>query len=143
MNNPKVITAKTFTCNYISKEDRLLLTINYEEIENRVDFWITRSFLLKLLPHFFDYVSEDYSNEKNDNTKNTDNTTFNLTFKTPILLESVGFKNYDNAIEIVFKSLEHNIFAKATLDKSIFQKVVKLLINSSPTYEWGIINYIN
>lgn len=52
MQNQTIIEAKTYTCHYIDKEDRLLLTINYQDIEKRIDFWITRAFLEVPLNYF-------------------------------------------------------------------------------------------
>lgn len=139
------IKAKTFTCNYIEKEDRILLSINYEDILNRVDFWVTRAFLLKLLPYFFEYSSSECHKEKepkiqnsNKNTKSTDLSTFALTQQKPILLESVDIKKLPSNIQINFKNLEKNIFVVAFFDSSNFSAFVTLLSGAAPRYDWGI-----
>jgi hypothetical protein len=46
----EVVLAKTFTFQYDGREDRIKMTINYASPEHRMDFFITRSFLLRLFP---------------------------------------------------------------------------------------------
>jgi hypothetical protein len=144
MKNPQILTVNTFTCNYIQREDRLLLTINYEDIQHRVDFWVTRGFLLKLIPYLFDYTGENLQEEQSvlKNLKKTDNSIFDLTVKKAILLESVDLRQINNNIEIIFKSLKYKLFAKSLMKKQNFNSFVKLLTDSAPTYEWGITNII-
>jgi len=145
MQNQTIIKAETFTCHYIDKEDRLLLTINYQNIEKRIDFWITRAFLLKLLPHFFDYVTAE-KEEPTGNagaTNSTDSATFTLTQKKPILLESVDFEPLkDKGMKIVLKNLEKKIYCVAVLDNNLFKSFVELLTKTAPTFNWGIVNII-
>ena len=145
MQNQTIIEAKTYTCHYIDKEDRLLLTINYQDIEKRIDFWITRAFLVKLLPYFFDYVTVEKEETANNtqSAKHTDNSTFALTQQMPILLESIDFEALDNnGMKIVLKNLEKNIYCVAVLDKNRFKSFVELLTKTAPTFDWGIVNII-
>jgi len=145
MQNQTIIEAKTYTCHYIDKADRLLLTINYQDIEKRIDFWITRAFLVKLLPYFFDYVMVEKEETTNNaqSTKPTDNSTFALTQQKPILLESIDFEALDNnGMKIVLKNLEKNIYCVAVLDKNRFKSFVELLTKTAPTFDWGIVNII-
>lgn len=142
-----VIQAKTFTCTYVEREDRLLLTINYQDIENRVDFWITRAFLLKLLPYFFEHTTHEQivCKEQNQlsekNLSSTDNSTFQLTQKDPILLDSVDFKKIENSLQIIFKNTQNNIFAGAILDEISLNSFVNVLTSNAPKYEWGITSF--
>ena len=144
MSQETIIHAKTFTCHYIEKEDRILLTINYENIEERVDFWVTRSFLIKLLPYFFDYTTSKPQEESMEmilNTNSSNSTTFVLTQKTPVLLESMDFQPQENGdIKLVFKNLERSIFCVCYLDGILFNSFVTLLTKTAPKYEWGIEN---
>ncbi len=145
MQKETVIQAKTFTCQYIKREDRLLLTVNYKDISSRIDFWITRSFLLKLLPYFFEYSTTDLSpateQKEIQNTTPTDNSTFLLTQKEPVLLDSVDFsrlKDGDNNIQITLKNLEKKIYCTAVLDEGSFKNFTKHITNTAPVMEWGI-----
>ena len=141
MQKDKTIQAKTFTCFYSEKEDRLLLTINYEDVQNRVDFWITRAFLLKLLPHFFDYTTKiELKDDKTlPNTSSTDTSTFVLTQKTPLLLESVDITPLENdSLQLVFKNVEHTVYCIATFDTAGFNAFAKLITSTPPKNEWGI-----
>ena len=142
-------TAKTFTCRYDPKEDRLVLTLNYQSLEERIDFWITRSFLLKLLPIFFDISTHapTFSNQdilplasSPSSESATDTATYLLTKKNPLLLESVDFTRENNNTKITFKNLEKAIYYEALLDNTSLDSVVKLILNNVPKYEWGIFN---
>lgn len=141
MSNSTTIEAKTYTCHYIEKEDRLLLTINYQDIEDRIDFWLTRGFLFKLLPCFFDYVGvkKKQSLKIDQTTSPTDNSTFFLTQKKPVLLESIDLSLMkDRRIRLVLKNLEKNIFCVSVLEQETFEKFVELLTKTAPTFDWGI-----
>lgn len=128
---------------YDSLEDRLLLTLNYEIEAERIDFWITRSFLLKLIPIFFDFTQhaistiEDSEPQTPSRDKPTDSSLYLLTQKTPMLLESVDFSKVAQGTKMVFKNSEKGIFCEAVLDDSMMKKVVMLILNSAPKYEWG------
>ena len=138
------IPIKTFTCTYNAKEDRLLLTLNYQEINERVDFWVTRSFLLKLLPIFFDLTATAFPSQPSkpqSNSNITDSSTYGLTQKSPLPLESVDFQRLaENKHRIVFKNLETSISAEAYLEQENLEHFVTLLLNTAPKYEWGIYN---
>jgi len=148
MPNDTIVEAKTYTCQYIAREDRLLLTVNYQDIENRVDFWITRSFLLKLLPYFFDYVSSSCqvleSQNNSDSTTSTtptDISTFVLTQKEPLLLDGVDFSyTQEDNIKIVLKNTEKRIFCIGVLEQILFENFVNLVTKSAPTMDWGTYN---
>ena len=140
----KIIDAKTFTTNYVEREDRVLLTLNYEDPTNRIDFWITRAFLLKLLPYLFDYMLEEQptaptQEASQPQTTPTDAATFSLTLKDPLLLDSIDISpQKDGTIHFVMKSLEKEIYAVAKLDRGLFDKVIRLIIGAAPAFSWGI-----
>ena len=143
MQKETVIQAKTFTCQYIKREDRLLFTINYKDVSSRIDFWITRAFLLKLLPYFFEYSAVDTSpiteQKEMPNADPTDNSTFLLTQKQPILLDSVDFTQQKNtSIKIVFKNLEKKIYCVAILDKVSLTQLFELITKAAPAIDWGV-----
>ncbi|MDD3342369.1 MAG: hypothetical protein PHR87_02210 [Sulfurospirillaceae bacterium] len=143
MNIQCPIVAKTFTCKYDAKEDRLLLTLNYEIPSERIDFWITRSFLLKLIPVFFDFTQNDNNaidtptHPTQTADKPTDSALYLLTQQEPILLESIDFSKKEHITVMVFKNNEKAIYCEAQLDDSMMKRVVTLILNSAPKYEWG------
>jgi len=55
------ITIHTLTTAYDDKEDRIRLSINYQQIENRIDLMVTRSFILDLVPSLEEYIQTYYS----------------------------------------------------------------------------------
>ncbi|WP_434580950.1 hypothetical protein MLC52_01420 [Sulfurimonas sp. NW15] len=156
MSQKIIKQAKTFTCIYSEKEDRLLLTVNYQDAENRVDFWLTRNFLIKLLPHLFEYmnyetqavVQSTQTQEQKGSVPSvpppsqqtpTDSATFTLTQKVPVLLESIDITKLGNGyIQFVLKNMEKNIYATATLEPALFSQVIKVITSAVPTFSWGI-----
>ena len=60
----KNIDAISFTPRYDQVEDRIRLAINYNSIENRVDFMLTRSFILRLFPTCDDFMLKHYNYDK-------------------------------------------------------------------------------
>ena len=117
--------------------------MNYQEINDRVDFWLTRSFLLKLLPIFFDLTTHKIKKEdlQPSTTTSTDTSTYVLTYKAPLLLESIDFQTLtDGRHRIVFKNLETATNAEAILEQANLESFVQLLLNTAPKFEWGIYN---
>lgn len=58
--NKKIITAINFTSAYDNIEDRIRLSINYQDYNNRVDFVITRNFILTFIPILNKYIQTYY-----------------------------------------------------------------------------------
>ncbi len=140
--------AKTFTCTYDQKEDRIKLTLNYQDPVERVDFWITRSFLLRLLPLLSkfgsakDEMSVVSGNQTNEEvapapSTPTDESMLMLTQKEPILLEQVDFGKSERGVNIVFSSPLSPRYT-ALLKAQEVDTLANLLIKAAPTYEWGI-----
>lgn len=150
--------AKTFTASYSQREDRLRLTVNYKEPLERVDFWITRSMLLRLLPIMSKFgvreneatleSGQNYSSVdtpvkeidkeelyKKSSTK-TDEDMFALTEKQPVLLEKVDFLKSASGADIFFGGEGEECVAKLTSEE--VDVLARLLIKSAPTYDWGI-----
>jgi len=50
--NHKIINVNNITFSYNQKEDRLIFTINHLQIDERIDFFVTRRMLIKLLEAF-------------------------------------------------------------------------------------------
>ena len=139
----QILSVKTFTCKYDDKEDRLVLTLNYLSPIERVDFWITRSFLLKLIPVFFDFMqqsTQDNTPINNQLPTPTDSSMYILTQKESLLLESMDFKRQNNATVLVFKNLTKAVLYEAILDENGIKNFVNLILKSVPRYEWGIYN---
>lgn len=78
---PTTVAAHTFTTLYSELEDRLRLIINYADYSKRIDFWITRAFLLKLAPSWeeysYRYSTAQMSNSSDTNGSNNTPTDFN------------------------------------------------------------------
>ncbi len=160
----RIIQAKTFTPIYDQIEDRLRVVINYEDMQNRVDLMITRSFILNLIPSLDDYIFQYYAdtiycedddyeesiqenseitkNKKSDkNISKTDNTNLNLYRISEELLLKVDltYNKQSKQTLIVFTSKESII--KSQLDGLLFQQIVKIIKSNIPYIKWGISKY--
>jgi len=62
-NNSESIIIKTFTPIYDAIEDRIRIAINYQDIHNRIDFMLTRAFLLQILVNFDEYLHTYYQDD--------------------------------------------------------------------------------
>ena len=59
----KEVIAETFTPFYDPTEDRIKLVINYQSADKRIDFMITRAFIINFVPAFDDYLLQYYPQE--------------------------------------------------------------------------------
>ena len=155
----KQIIAKTFTPTYDELEDRIRLTINYQDIANRVDFMITRSFVINLIPSIDDYIDKFYSDnplpeivtepqpspspansnvEKDNNLTKTDKSDLNFLRTSGELLIKIdlSFHPKTKQTTLLFSSTETQV--KATLDAHAFQQIIKIIKKSIPKFKWGI-----
>lgn len=145
------ILAKTFTPFYSEYEDRIRLVINYADYENRIDLWLTRSFLLKLLPTIEECIDQygtgvelvqlqQQSGEKVE-TK-TDASTLSVTEKQGVLVHSVDitFKPDKQHFEIVFKTNEVNVVS--VLNELLLKSLLKSIFSSMPLIQWGISSHL-
>ena len=151
----KQITAISFTPKYDELEDRIRLSVNYDDITNRVDFMITRSFILKLFPVLEEYMLKFYASElsqqvtspnpptkesiqNNEATSLTDGINLELYKQEDELLKEVKF-SYDknnNLSVIVFISKDSE--ATARLDEKSMEQVFTIIKSTIPFFSWGI-----
>ncbi|WP_457750257.1 hypothetical protein [Sulfurimonas sp.] len=158
----KAIVAQTFTPTYCAIEDRVILVINYGSVDNRVEFMITRRFIIELLcaseEFYFKYCQESVNDEvhisltseanvaQNNIQKReeeqivdkTDVVNLQLLKKDALLLKEVNFSyNKENKqISLIFSADE--IKTVAQLDCVTFQTVFKHIKKAIPYIEWGI-----
>ncbi|MDD2266042.1 hypothetical protein [Sulfuricurvum sp.] len=147
-SNRLAIIAKTFTPYYSEREDRIRLVINYADYPNRVDFWITRAFLLKLLPSWEDYLYR-HGNAKNfasakslDNSRSgpsaTDGGTLVVMEKEAVLLDGVDmtFNSGKGVFEIRLRG--RGAVTLAELDDRLMMAVIRSIFAAAPHLHWGI-----
>ncbi|MDD5210825.1 MAG: hypothetical protein PHV62_00275 [Sulfuricurvum sp.] len=141
-----MILATTFTPYYCETEDRVRLVINYTDYSNRVDFWITRAFLLKLLPsmeeYLYSYATSNIMNpaqmSNSKETSATDGGTLAVTHKEGVLLEAVDmtYVTVTGMFEIRMRGKETE--AIAVLSEQMMMTVVKSIFGAAPHGHWGI-----
>ena len=150
----KKINAKTFTPKYDEVEDRLRVVINYEDLNNRVDFMISRAFVLRLFPTLEEYMIKYYSadaeipvvtkqkmkeNIKTDNqTAQTDVTNLELLKTDNELLLEVNFSYKPTSKTTIVKFKSHNVEVLAELDARSMKQIFSMIKSVIPFFSWGI-----
>ncbi|EQB34343.1 hypothetical protein M947_11275 [Sulfurimonas hongkongensis] len=161
------IVANTFTPTYDELEDRLRFVINYQDIQNRVDFMITRSFIINLISTAEEFIAKHYSTadfkktliqhnikkqesqEKLEHTKSqqsqedrvllkTDSANLELLRTDEELLLEVKFFFDINSKHTTLTFNSKNITAKADLDGFMLMQVFQVMKSAIPFIKWGI-----
>jgi len=161
------IAAQTFTPTYDEIEDRLRFVINYQDIQNRVDFMITRSFIINLISTAEEFVekhyvtddfgqntsqtskkvqesensSKDHENRqesKNEIMSKTDSVNLELLKTNEELLREVNFSFDANSNHTLLILSSSNITVKANLDGFMLMQVFQVMKSAIPYIKWGI-----
>lgn len=149
------IAALNFTPKYDEVEDRIRLSINYDTFEHRVDFMVTRSFIIKLFPVLDDYMIKFYNHhtqwekhatqevkemleEDNRATSVTDGSNLELYKQDDELLLEIKFSfiKETKVTVLVFESTKTQ--AAAHLNEESMHQVFKVIKSSIPFFSWGI-----
>jgi len=159
---PKNIMIQTITPIYDEIEDRIRLTINYQETQNRIDLMITRSFILKLLPTIEEYIYKHYpdtledevliqvennttSNDKIKNENNLEKTNMEdlaLFQSTEDLLITIHLRYDQNTTNTTFEFVsKQNHKASISCDVQTLQNINNSIKNVLPKMSWGISEY--
>ncbi len=146
----KQITANTFTPVYDPIEDRIRLSVNYQDVHYRVDLMITRAFAIDLLSSADDFILQHYAEcpKKRNNPVNvepkgavpekTDSVNFELYKRDDELLREVSFSyRQDSRISVVaFKSVK--TAAIAVLNEHTIRQLFDSIRSVIPRFAWGI-----
>jgi len=144
---PQIIKALTFTPVYSPKEDRIRLVINYADYNNRVDLWLTRAFLLKLIPTIEDCLDKydttppnstiQQQTDKTSQSK-TDTPTLTMTEKEGYLVDSVDitYHKENSQFSLVFKTDRPQVVSALT--PPLLRTVLKSIFAAIPKIDWGI-----
>ena len=142
----RLIQGQTFTPYYSALEDRIRLVINYADYENRIDFWLTRSFLLKLLPtveevifrHTTDFSYDTPATEAQNPHTPTEGGTLAVMEKEGELIHAVDITYHADSMtyQLVFKG--RTTHAATMLDEATLKALMDSLIKAAPALEWGI-----
>lgn len=156
----KQIIAQTFTPTYDPIEDRIRLAINYQDAQNRVDFMITRSFILELIPTiqefiFKNYPEEDYDfdisqtidnsqtpseqkEQSGDAISATDSANFELYKQDEELLREINLSCDANTKLTTLTLSSQNILAQTQLNFTLLTQITDIIKKSIPNIKWGI-----
>lgn len=152
----KNILAKTFTPLYDETEDRLRVVINYQDIHSRVDFMITRNFILNLIPTAEEFILKQYGDissspqlmvvpkkeemqsNKNNTLSPTDHVNLELLRTSEELLTEVNFSFNLSTKQTIVTFNSKNIVSKSALDASSLVQIFQVIKSAIPYIKWGI-----
>lgn len=167
----EAIIVKTMTPSYDAIEDRIRLSLNYQDINNRVDFMITRSFIIDFMLHIDEYIHTYYPNESNIaenpmqiNVKKEDNKQKNSKSKnnkditsqiTKTKLEDLSLYKSKEELLVSLKMTysksskyttvvfigKNNTHANLTADITILNNFINSVKKSIPNLKWGLSAY--
>lgn len=146
-NDFPIIKAITFTPIYSPLEDRIRLIVNYADYVNRCDLWLTRAFLLKLIPVIEDTLDTHELEDTDVHLRTeieqkaqskTDSATMIITEKEGELVVSVDitYRAATQEYEIVFKT--DTQWAVAVLSGPLLRTLLKSIFAAIPKIDWGI-----
>lgn len=157
----KLFKVQTITPVYDNIEDRIKLSINYQDMQNRIDLMLTRSFLLQLLPAMEEYIYKHYPDEiiedevhiealkeqidddtKNKNISKTNFEDLHLYRSLEELLLTVNMTYDKNSrltrIEFIGKEGDKAVL---NADAVMLNNILKSIKASIPSIAWGISGY--
>ena len=150
----KKISAISFTPKYDELEDRIRISINYDNLTNRVDFMLTRSFILKLFPVLDEYMFKFYdadltimsktSDEIKEKIKDsketsiTDGVDLELYKQEDELLLEVKFSYVKETKLTIITFVSKNTEATAQLDVNSMKQIFIIIKSTIPFFSWGI-----
>jgi heme oxygenase len=158
-----MIQITNLTFSYNQREDRIIFTINHNNYNERIDFYVTRKKIIELLNGFdlilinicengklFKTLYQEQTPLKHEPQKTLQDekqpkwekaisdAELNLTkAKIPILLDALSYSFNNN--KLIFKFISQNIpYAISTMDCELFQKTLSSLMRVIPFVSWGI-----
>lgn len=163
---PATIQIKSLTPTYDKVEDRIRLCANYQDIQNRIDFMVTRAFMIDVLFSLDKYLLTYYPKqvisdkaiqttrdttkptETNNSTStrlskknitNTVNEDIELYKNTEDLLVNLQIQyNKTNQLTTIEFTSKQNHQATLVLDALNFQQILWSIKRTIPTGQWAI-----
>lgn len=139
---------KTITPRYDEIEDRIRLSLNHKDIQNSVDFMLTRRFILKLLPSYEEYIYKVYDEQiqteniytttKYNTLRITNHTELKPYQDNPELLLGIQFSFIQKDKLTVLKLSTKHTEATATLNYESLINIFALIKSAIPHFDWGI-----
>ena len=150
----KEIKAVSFTPKYDVLEDRVRISINYDDISNRVDFVMTRALVIKLFPILDEYMFKFYDEsigvhmpspqiQENkptveNQTSVTDGSDLQLYKQADELLVEVKFSFIKQTKKTNLSLISSSSVASTQLDGASMKHIFEIIKSTIPFFSWGI-----
>jgi len=142
------IKIKTITPRYDILEDRIRLSLNHNDIQNQIDFMLTRKFILNLLPSYEEYMlkvynkemqEKKYNNQKKQQGARLDNHNNLEPYQhNAELLLSIQFSFIPKDKLTILKFSTTHTEAIATLNLQDLINVFSLIKSTIPYFDWSV-----
>jgi spore coat protein CotH len=148
------VNALSFTPKYDELEDRIRLSINYEDMTNRVDFMLSRAFILRLFPVLDDYMMKFYESDlevqknfkeaikenigKDKTTSMADEANLTLYRQEDELLVDLSFSHLKKNNKTLIKFHSQKTEASVELDAKAMKQIFTIIKSTIPFFSWGI-----
>jgi hypothetical protein len=148
------VNAVSFTPKYDEIEDRIRLSVNYENIADRVDFMISRAFVLKLFPVLDEYMMKFYESDlnvqknfkqeikenigKDKTTSVADEANLTLYKQEDELLLDLSFTHLKKNNKTLVKFHSQKTEAFVELDAGAIKQIFTIIKSTIPFFSWGI-----
>lgn len=147
------ISGLSFTPKYDELEDRIRLSVNYDDYSNRVDLLITRSFILKLFPILDEYLIKYYKSDlpevelpindrvtkdQEENISVSDGSSLELYKQEDELLLEINFSFIKENSKTLVQFVSKSSVTTAQLDEKSLKQVFSIIKTTVPFFSWGI-----
>ena len=138
---------------YDELEDRIRLSVNYDDYSNRVDLLITRSFILKLFPILDEYLIKYYKSDlpevelpmndrvtkdQEENISVSDGSSLELYKQEDELLLEINFSFIKENSKTLVQFVSKSSVTTAQLDEKSLKQVFSIIKTTVPFFSWGI-----
>jgi len=151
----RIVLANTFTPFYDEFEDRLRVVVNYVDVKNRIDFMITRNFIIDFISSIDDFMMKYYMDDivvknsvqtttKSDDTgereciEKTDSGNLELFHLKNELLIKIDFSYQADSKKTFLQFTSKESISRVLLDSMMLQQFIKSMKLSIPYFKWGI-----
>lgn len=150
------IVAKTFTPIYDELEDRVRLVVNYQSFDERIDFMITRHFMIQLIPTLEEYIENYYDASSSDdepvyasesshtseaNLSKTNQADLQLYRSSEELLVRVNLSYIPKSQKTRLSLHSSQHVSTIQFDLSLLKAFIRTLKSSVPYIRWGLSPY--
>ena len=146
---------KTFSIKYNLVQDRIQLTGNANQVDQRVDFWITRKMASNLVAHSSQLLKDTsplstrvpQQSQQALHSLEHDSAIKSITFEKesipatpeePTLMTKVDVKVHDKHLKLIFYNEDNVVIATSQLNRSEMHIIISMISDYAKKADWGL-----